>query len=751
MSEALSYDGVDGVDKDEAERLRILDALGMELGHDRADAINGRTLSGIEKDWTEDEEHYEGVDDANRGEMQAWRTKPMGQTALNTDRTTSSTVFFNITRPYCDAASARVGDMLLPTDDRGWAIKPTPIPDMVQISQGKIPRKLNAQIDGSFPETEEGKGRAQKVKNELEESIKADIAEAKDKAEKAQRRIEDWHAESQYHAEMRQVIEDTAKMGTGILKGPVPVRKNVVAYVDGEIVIQEDISPMSVRVDCWNMFPDPGCGNNIHDGGFIFERDDITRKKLHSLKGGNGYIDAQIDQVLKEGPHRATKQFKEGEGRRHELIGLIERNTKSLFEIWYYHGEITKAQLEACGCDVDDDTPEFVAASLTMVNNRVIRARMNLLDTGEFPYDFMVWQRRVGMPWGIGVARQIRTPQRVVNGAARNMMDNAGMAGGPMWAFHQGIIEPIDGQYELAPRKGWMSAEDADLDHLDNAFQFIKMDIMQEELTQIIELGLKMAEDVTGLPMLLQGQQGKAPETVGGMTMLNNNASTVMRRVARLFDDLITEPHVRRYYTYLLQFGEDEEKGDFKIDARGSSALVERDLNAQAIVQMGEQAINPVFGIDPKKWMEENLKAQRLDINRFKYDDEEWEQVVQQLLQPPPDSRVEVATINAQAKLQDGQAEREFKIALETIKEQHDGQDREMAVALEALAREMDTMKIAAGSEEAREKIKASLAEVVLKLQTQIDLAKNPEGAPQVATPIAEPPGRAPEGQAFQR
>jgi hypothetical protein len=72
-----------------------------------------------------------------------------------------------------------------------------------------------------------------------------------------------------------------------------------------------------------------------------------------------------------------------------------------------------------------------------------------------------------------------------------------------------------------------------------------------------------MMEDSTGLPMLLQGQLGKAPDTVGGMTMLNNNASAVLRRLARTFDDCVTEPHIRRYYAWLLQYGEDDEKGDF--------------------------------------------------------------------------------------------------------------------------------------------------------------------------------------------
>ena len=36
------------------------------------------------------------------------------------------------------------------------------------------------------------------------------------------------------------------------------------------------------------------------------------------------------------------------------------------------------------------------------------------------------------------------------------------------------------------------------------------------------------------------------------MTMLMNNASVVLRRIARTFDDNITTPHIRRYYDWLM-------------------------------------------------------------------------------------------------------------------------------------------------------------------------------------------------------
>src|SRR6185295_15065825 len=168
------------------------------------------------------------------------------------------------------------------------------------------------------------------------------------------------------------------------------------------------------------------------------------------------------------------------------------------------------------------------------------------LDSGEFPYDFMPWKRRAGSPWGSGVARQGRTAQRITTAAVRNMMDNAGIsAGGQMVIGTQ--IEPADGKWEITPRKLWRFSEDANTDDVRKAMAFFEIPSRQKELREIVIFGQKLMEDSTGLPMLLQGQQGKAPDTVGGMTLLNNNAAAVLRRLARTFDDNITEPHIRRY------------------------------------------------------------------------------------------------------------------------------------------------------------------------------------------------------------
>lgn len=733
---AVVVDELDPADEalraEEAKAVRqsYLDALAITLAENRSKAISAHEASGLGLEWEEDEEHYEGIDDANRGERRSWRGKPPGNTGQQeqTRQATSSTVFINITRPYVDAASARVADMLLPTDDRAWSLQPTPVPDLAEMAEGRFPDRIVRQVAAENPDRRIAE---QKLHAAVDQAVQQ-MDEARKKAEKAQTRIEDWQTECQFHAEVRKVIECTALIGCGVLKGPVPVNSRKTAYLDGALVVRESIQPASYAISPWNFYPDPACGENIHNGSHCWERDDITDRGLMALIGAPGYLEDQIQLVLSEGALKASRLAPD-----RPLPDGAVPDKSGMFEIWYFHGMLKREDAAMLGCDCADNEYMSVPVQVTMVNNRVIRATLDPLGTGELPYDVMVWQKRTGSWAGIGVSRQIRTPQEIVTAAGRNLMDNAGRAGGPQVVVQQGIVVPHDGVYEVTPWKFWLAAADADSEHIDKAFRFVVIPMLQAELMPIIQLGMKLAEDVTGLPLLLQGQQGNAPETLGGQQLVNNNASTVLRRIARTFDDRITEPYVRRYYAYLLIEGEDDEKGDFVIDARGSSALVQRDIENQAIAQMVQMVGNPTFGIDPRKWAEELLKSKHLDPKRFSFDDDKWQQIVENMAKGPQDPALQIAQMNAQVKQQDIQARVDAGNA-----------DRELKLVIAQIDAELAQAGLTVDQQKVLSEIKGRLSDTVIKVRAQMQMQAN-EQPKQLSKPAVEPAGRAANGKAY--
>lgn len=684
--------------------LARLDAFGDHLSKTRKQAIEGRFNSGIEHEWLAAEDAYEGVDDANRAqEHQAGRYRFRKPSTINgavesakPDDPSRSTILLNITRPYVDATAARVGDMLLPSDEQPWALTPTPIPEIADLaamgSNKPIPESANAVAQATGRSIEDIKAEAERVQ-----------AVGKKAAEDAQKRIEDWLIECKWHGHVRRALDDVTRLGTGIIKGPFPEKRRQIRVTEGQIDIQEEIKPASRRVDPWNFYPDPMCGENIHNGGFTWERDDITGKTLRDLKGTPGFIDEQIDLCLSEGPQKAIVD---------ETVRPERFTDATPYEIWYYHGVVEREDLEAAGCDCSGMGQETIAipAVVTMVNARVIRATLNPLDKGCFPYDLMVWQERRGSPWGIGVPMQLREPQRIIKAATRAMMDNAGISSGPQIVMMRGAIIPADGNWAISPRKLWFADPTKDVREVQHAFHAFSIDTRQEELMAIVQFGMKMAEDVTGFPLLMQGQQGEAPEILGVVQILNNNASSVLRRIARNFDHRFIEPHIERYYDWLMQYGEDdEEKVIFIVDARGSSVLVERDLQNQAIVNMAQIALNPSFGVDPRKYAAEAFKAQRLDPKRFQYSDEEWQRIQEAQQQQPQDPRIAVAEMSAKLK----------QLELQVNTENAD-RDRQVELFIANLKREIAVIEATGREGVDLAKIKAMLAQTAITERNKV-------------------------------
>jgi hypothetical protein len=617
--------------KESGEPLRdIRGEFVLTLLSKRREAIAGRAGSGIEEEWTEDEEHYQGIDDANRAfqnanQLYRSRKSALIGTPAKEQGPSRSVVFLNITRPYVDAASARVADMLLPTDDRAWEIKPTPLPELSPAQLTKLAQAMGMQhpVEARY-------------------AIEEKQAQAQEAAERLQRAIEDPLVESNWHGEVRQVIEDSARIGSGVLKGPFPVqrtarmtRKDPVTGLT-EFIKIDDIKPGSKRIDCWNFFPDPACGENIHNGSYTWEREFIGRRQLKEMLADESYDQAELLAVLREGPARTR-----------EGTEAVYRASDDEFEMWIFYGHAAREYLARFGVELEEGDEDRMPTMAVMINDRLVKVVLSPQEDGQFPYDVLAWQRRPGMPWGVGIARQIRTVQRMLNGATRAMMDNSGLSAAPQVVIGNGIT-PQDGHWTLRPGKLWRAEAGSDVTDVTKAFASFTVSSVQNELMNIINFAMKMAEDTTGMPAMLQGIRGDAPNTLGGMQMQNNNATSVLRRLAKRFDDYMTRPHIQRYFDWMMSYSDDESiKGDFEIDVRASSALVERDAQQQFLMSLLQVAKDPAYELDPAKLAAELCKGQRLDPKRFQLSDEQKAQ--RQQVAPDPVAVAKAKLLEAQA------------------------------------------------------------------------------------------------------
>lgn len=692
-------------------------------------SMAARKASGIETIWQEDEDQYNGIDEAN----------PVNSTA--TDKSFShrgsparqavgrSRIHLNITKPKTDTAVGRVQEMMLPTDERPWELSATPVPEIENAAAGNDDRQIQLADGNTAP--------AQ------------DVAKAvKDRADKCAAKmgdyIEDWFVEGRVYAEQRRVFRDAGRIGSGVLKGPYPTirqQKKWIQGPDGLMVIEvtDKLCPTSKCISAWDLFPDPSCGERLHDGAFVIERDYLTARTLREIAKQPDYDTEAIAEVLAQGPQAVSQWDTRGE---RDKPGQVKASESETFETFYYYGDIPPEQLIGGDWDIgglidsEDDAgrAEQIKQALmlatipvvaTMVNGRVVKIGMNPLETGEFPFDVFAWEPVDGQIWGRSSPRKMAPAARMLNAATRAMFENAGMSAGPQIVIGSGI-EPIDKSYDIVGRKLWRFTATDDVKDVRQAFQVAAIPSAQQELQAIIDFALSMADQLSNLPLLMQGGIGSAPDTVGGMAMLQNNAASPLKAIAKQYDDNVVVPHLSRYYAWAMQDPAVPQdcKGDHQVKARGATALIQRDFVSQFLPSLMPFVKDPAFKIDPEKYLAELLRSNKLTPDSIKLTDtqiQEADKLAQE--QPPPQApQVEAAHIRAEAVQAQIASDTDAAAQRLAFDAQQNQMDRELERYVKEIEFQIQTMEFAGKKEISLEQVRAIMATKAMDVRNKREL-----------------------------
>lgn len=519
-----------------------LSALGSML-RSRFDRIsNARGI--IEQRWMDDMRQYHG------------KYSHDVETRLERDRTGASKLFVNLTRPRCKSMTARLSDMLFPSEDRNFELRPTPVPDM-------------------------------------------DMEAATAAAKGMQTKIDDQLTEALYQDKARDAIHWAVLLGTGIVKGPIANRRveNTWSSIDGTMY-QLDTQLVHVpTVECvspWDFYPE----GLSHEWDSCFEKRYIGKRALRGLAKNPRYNADAIRSVLRE----VSRANPMRDARRQEMRALAGNasdnwNDNEPYELIEYHGALDREDMLALGLDVAENDDPLIATECTVefIDTHIIRAELHPLETNDQIYSVFNLVADEACVFGYGMPYLLRSPQIAVNSSWRMMLDNANYSIGPQIIINRETIVPANGDYALTPRKLWYL--DDPVKDVRQAFHSFEVSCHQPSLMNIYQTAKQLIEEESQLPSLMQGEMGSTPiQTASGMSMLSNNAGTIIRDVVKDWDEKITKPLIRRLYDWNMQYSDDPSiKGDFKVDARGSSALMVKETQMPALVQLAQLAQQPGF------------------------------------------------------------------------------------------------------------------------------------------------------------
>lgn len=711
-----------------------LKAIASRLETDADDRVQKRQV--LEKRWIEDLCQIQGVYDK--------------KTLTDLKNSKKSTAFVNQTRPKTNACEARLSDMLFPTDDRNWGIGPTPVPELTESARESVATAEAAAEEANAAMERGDQGAAAKAVEigqqaaEAASNLQAEIEEAKKRSDLMAAEIDDQLREAHYASEARDAIRDACRLGTGIMKGPIPaadrIRRGWKAVTDNvyKMTFKQDLNRLAfVRVDPWTFFPENDA-MSIEESESNFERHMMTKRDLRKLAKMPGFDKEAIRRLITGGPNKTLPTYiTELRGVSDELQAPVRDGR---YQVWEYRGPLTDEDIKTlCACRASGEVAKAfledeidplieVTAVVWVCQGEVLKFGLNHMDSGEGIYSVFNLEKDDASVWGQGIPYLMRDSQKVMNGAWRMMMDNAGLAAGPQIVINQEAVEPADGEWGLTPRKIWRrKSTSTDT----RPFEVHEISMHQPELAGIIEMAKQFIDDETSISVLAQGEQGQnVTQTMGGMAILMNAVNVVFRRMVKNFDDDMTVPNISRAYDFLMQFSEkDEIKGDFKVDARGSSVLLVREIQAQNLMLLATQATShPVLGILLKAapLLRKAVQSMMIVADEVVVSDEELEQIIKaQAEQEGTDPE----TMKMQIEQQIAEAENQTRLQIANMDRDTQmmklAEDRNMKV--EDIAAQLEKLRIQSAADFEKKRIETDSKERMFAAEAAIE-AVAPQG-----------------------
>ena len=613
-----------------------VDALGSILRAEFDDVANRRQL--YEERWLPDLRQYKGVYDpeilANIGKNK-------------------SKVNLRITKVKCDTSKARLMDLLFPANgEKNFSISPTCVPTIhPDLIKGKAAELIE---QGIAPEDID------------EDAILRDIA--KDCSDAMMKEIADQLTEApgrpSYRAVCGDVCAQAFRYGTGVLKGPL-VEKRVRGRYEidpksGEWSMnsheEAGLRPYYEFVPIWNIYPDMSV-SDPRKVNFIWQDHLMSSKELLDLGNMPNFSMEVVREYLKS--HKTG----DAEPKQYEndlrLMGELETSSPDLtgkFRVYERWGYIQGYQLVGAGIDIPEDQQhESFPTNVWMIGNRVIKAVIAPIEGIEIPYHFYFYDKDESSFFGNGIPTVMRDCAVGVNASVRMAVDNAAISSGPQIGVNVRALADGADFTDIHGWKVWPFKNDRDVR---SAFAAHDMPSHTNELLGLSKMFSEFADELT-TPRYMQGDNSAvrgAGDTASGLSMLMGAASVPVKDQVKSFDEDITKPFIKGMYHWNMKFNPKKEiKGDFDILARGSSALIAKEIQGQRMSQAVAITDNPRFQgrVKDEDLLEEIFKAIDLDPELLRDEKEfgDWQQK-QMTMQASAEAEAQVQAIMSEMEKQ---------------------------------------------------------------------------------------------------
>jgi len=519
-------------------------------------------------------------------------------------------VWAPLTETKCRGASAWIREIVLPVGEQPWGIDPRPSPDLpfelktslvdAAIQQAKMAMAQAHQAGAGVYNLKEFKELTYQIGDKLrQDAEKQMLSLATDRARRMEKVVGDRLDDGGYAEAMDGFIEDFVTFPAAILKGPFYTMKTELTW-DGSNnwtpkVVQRATQSWA-RVSPFDAYPAPAAVSP-QKGDFI-ERMRFRRDELFDLRELPGYKKDQIDGALRDyhNGHLEGWLWTESERQRLEQESTwMWLAPKGVIDALGYWGTIPGWKLMSWGLEGLEETREY-ECNVVICGRYILYAALNPSLTGSRPYRKACYDDVPGAFWGRSIPDLARSCQQMCNAAVSRLADNLSIASGPQVWVHADRFADGEQTLDLFPWKIWQLKGDPS-QPTQPGIGFFQPDDRAGVLMEVYDKWEQKSDDATGIPRYTYGNQQSSgsTDTLGGLSIMMNNAAKGLRRAISSIDMNVIAPTINDTFVHEMIYNPDPSiKGDSVVVPRGAAAVLVRESAQQRRLQFLTLTANPI-------------------------------------------------------------------------------------------------------------------------------------------------------------
>lgn len=520
----------------------------------------------------------------------------------------ASDVFIKITKTKATAALGQIIDIVFENDRIPITVQSTSVPeggveDVVHIAPEDAAALSPYGFPGDGQEVPKGadtKTMLGSIQSKLEKFLQGKktvkgpspdpntspvLTPADEAAFRLQKHIIDQLEEGYFQREARRALWQCAVLGTGVMKGPMTYSQVNHKYKKNQFSGINEYTPEVVKkprmfyVSAWNFYPDP-IATRVEECRWVVERHLLQPAGLSELRRYEGFDVNTIDYLLSCGPDPIEKQYWEDQIRDVQDMGEEPR-----FEVLEYWGTLDREMLiplkELVGEDIKDGVDQF-QVNAWVCKGEVLRLIINPYIPERIPYYAVPYEEHPEQIWGIAIPENMADAQQLMNTHYRMMVDNLAFAGNCVFEINENYLGDNQDAEIYAGKVFKTNGPPGQV------IRSINFNNTSQSHMMAFDKARQVADEVTGQPSYAHGGATTtgATRTASGMSMLMSAAAGNIRQVVKNIDEYMLKPIGEALFHWNMMHNEDAEiKGDVRVVAGGTSALIKREVMSQRLLQ----------------------------------------------------------------------------------------------------------------------------------------------------------------------